>query len=105
MIYLSIVFILMNFYYLLNWKKLDKPFIQRDRNSKLDLVYYILKLLSWLWILIGVIFFNNLFFDLLLLSGLIRVPLYHLNIKWSNLWYRLTPPFQIILMCLMLFTH
>ena len=105
MTYLSIIFILMNFYYLFNWKKLDKPFIQRDRNSKTDLVYYILKLSFWVWILTGVIFFNSLLFNLLLLVGLIRVPLYHLNVNWSNLWYRLTPPLQVIIMFFMLFTH
>lgn len=105
MIYLSIIFILMNLYYLLNYKKLDKPFSERDRNSKLDLVYYVLKLLSWVWIIGGLFLQNNLFFILILIVGLLRIPLHHINTNWSSIWYRLTPPIHIIIMIIMLFTH
>jgi hypothetical protein len=105
MIYLSLVFILMNLYYLFNYRKLDKKFSERDKNSKLDLVYYILKLFSWVWIIIGLFLQNNILFILLLTMGLLRIPIYHINPNWSSICYRLTPPIHIIIMLIMLFTH
>ena len=40
---LSILFILNNLYYILNYKRLDEPFKMRDQNNKLDLFHYLLK--------------------------------------------------------------
>jgi len=102
--YLSIIFIIMNIYYLINYKRLDKSFSERDRNSKLDLIYYITKLLSWVWIIGGLFLENNIFYILLLSIGLIRIPLYHINKNWGSLWWRLTPPLHIIIMIIMIFT-
>jgi hypothetical protein len=105
MIYLAPLFILMNIYYLLNWSRLDKPFGERNKSSKLDLVYYILKLISWFWIIIGLFSPEIEFFIILLSLGLIRVPVYHINKNWSRLLWRLTPPIHIIVMLIMLFRH
>jgi hypothetical protein len=105
MIYFSLIFIVMYIYYILNYRNLDKPFIQRDRNSKLDLIYYILKVCSWVWIITGVFFTNNIFFIILLSTLVLKVPLYHLNSSLGSIWHRLIPPIHIITLFLMLLTH
>lgn len=95
----------MNIYYLLNYKRLDKSFSERDKNSKLDLVFYITKLLSWIWIIGGLFLENNIFYIILLSIGLLRIPIYHINPVWGSFWWRLTPPLHIIIMILMCFIH
>lgn len=95
----------MNIYYLMNYKRLDKTFSERDKNSKLDLIYYLLKLSSWIWIIGGLFLTNNFLYILLLCVGLLRIPLYHINNNWSSVWYRLTPPIHIILMIIILIKH
>jgi hypothetical protein len=102
-IYLSILFIYSNIYYLLNYKRLDKRFHERDKNSKLDLIYYITKLLFFIWILSGLILKKNWFFILMISMIIIKIPIYYLNKKWYNLFYRITPPIQILIMLIYLY--
>jgi len=95
---LSSIFIWNNIYYLLNYERLDKRFTERDKNSKVDLIYYITKVLFWIWLIVGLFTPMKYTFAVMLGIGLIRIPMYHISKKLSSVWFRLTPPFYIILM-------
>ncbi len=97
---LSLLFIWSNIYYLLNYERLDKRFSERDRNSKIDLVYYITKVLFWIWLVVGLLTPLKYTFIMMIGISLIRIPMYHISKKLSSIWFRLTPPFYIILMIL-----
>jgi hypothetical protein len=95
---LSLLFVWSNIYYLLNYERLDKRFTERDRNSKVDLVYYITKVLFWIWLVVGLFTPMKYTFIIMIVIGLLRIPIYHISKKLSSIWFRLTPPFYIILM-------
>ncbi len=99
---LALLFILNNLYYLINYKRLDKPFYKRDRNSLLDLFFYINKVLFIIWIIFG--FFTTYQTIMFIISILIlfRIPIFYVNKKLYSLIYRLTPPILIILILLIL---
>ena len=97
---LSIVFIFMNVYYMLKNKQLDKGFKDRDilGVSKLDLVYYLSKVLYWVWIPIG--FFTNqpeLFYVLFIL-GFLKFPIYHLSKNIFRIYNSLYPALSLIVL-------
>jgi hypothetical protein len=95
---LSSIFIFGNIYYLLNYKRLDKRFIERDKNSKIDLLYYIIKVLFLIWSIVGIFTPMKYIFLLIISIGLIRIPMFYINKGISSLWHRLTPIFYIILL-------
>jgi hypothetical protein len=98
----SIIFILSNFYYLKNYERLDKPFLLREKHSKLDYIYFVGEILFIVWILLS--FFSeyykiSLVFILLKFS---RYPLQFINKNISRLVWKLTPPIIILIMSLVL---
>jgi hypothetical protein len=99
---LSVLFILNNLYYILNYKRLDEPFRMRDKNNKLDLVHYLLKVFYIIWLVVGIFNFYSVF--ILILSSLIilRIPIYLISKKISLVYHRLVPPFTIITLLLYL---
>jgi hypothetical protein len=99
----SILFIINNIYYLINYKRLDKPFKQRDKNSILDLFYYINKVIFWIWLIFG-LFTPEYHLVLILISILlVRIPIFLINKRFSSILYRLTPPISIIILFFILF--
>jgi len=94
----SILFILNNIFYILNYRRLDKPFSQRDKNSILDLFFYFNKLLFVIWIIIGLI--SPMWIYFLIISSLIllRIPIHYLNKNLSTTLFRLTPIINIVVM-------
>ena len=80
---LSILFILNSLYYILNYKRIDEPFKMRDKNNKLDLVHYLLKVGYIIWLVIGIFNFYSIF--ILILSSLIlfRIPIYLVSKRFS----------------------
>jgi hypothetical protein len=100
---LSIIFIWSNTYYLLNYNRLDKRFSQRERNSKIDLIYYITKVLFWIWIITGLIIDYNYILLLIVSPSILKFPMFYINKKVYSLLYRLTPPFHIIVLIITLY--
>jgi hypothetical protein len=100
---LTILFVLNNIYYLFNYKRLDKPFKERDKNKILDLIFYINKVIFLIWLVFG--FFSPEFINILILTSiiLVRIPLFYINKKTSSLLFRLTPPISIIILLMILF--
>ena len=95
---LSLLFIWSNIYYVLNYVRLDKRFAERDRNSKVDLVYYVTKVIFWIWLILGLFTPMKYIFMIMMGIGLIRIPMYHISKNLTSVWFRLTPAFYTILM-------
>ena len=94
----SLLFIWSNIYYVMNYDRLDKRFAERDRNSKVDLVYYVTKVLFWIWLVVGLFTPMKYIFMIMMGIGLIRIPMYHISKNLTSVWFRLTPVFYTILM-------
>jgi|LakMenE18May11ns_1017448.scaffolds.fasta_scaffold8602879_2 hypothetical protein len=94
----SLLFIWSNIYYIINYNRLDKRFAERDRNSKVDLVYYVTKVLFWIWLVVGLFTPMKYIFMIMMGIGLIRIPMYHISKNLTSVWFRLTPVFYTILM-------
>ena len=100
----AFIFILNNIFYLLNYKRLDKKFSDRDKSSILDLVYYINKVLFLIW-LIFLFWTSFKIYSIILVSTILfRIPLLFLSNKMLSLIFRLTPIINIISLIILL-TH
>jgi hypothetical protein len=100
---LTILFILNNIYYLLNYRRLDKPFKQRDKNKILDLLFYINKLIFLIWLIFGIFTPYCIYIMILISIILIRIPIFYINKSTSSVLFRLTPPISIIILLMILF--
>ena len=94
----SLLFIWSNIYYVMNYDRLDKRFVERDRNSKIDLVYYVTKVIFWIWLVVGLFTPMKYIFMMMMGIGLIRIPMYHISKNLTSVWFRLTPAFYTVLM-------
>ena len=101
---ISIVFILNNLYYILNYRRLDEPFRMRDKNRKLDLVHYLFKIVYLIWIILGVFKFYSVIILILASLILLRIPIHVINKNVSLVYHRLIPPFTILLLIVYLFS-
>ncbi len=92
-------------YYILNYKRLDKPFNIREKNSRIDIIYFISKI-SIIPILI-LIYLNGynlisiLNLTLILSSFIINL----FNKKISNLFFKITPLISMISMIYILYVE
>jgi hypothetical protein len=94
----TLIFIWSNFYYLLNYKRLDLPLSERKINKKTDLIYYSIKVIFILWLIISLFLNPNIFIYSIIGLLLLRIPLYHMNKKIHSIVYKLTPPILIIIL-------
>ena len=101
----SIIFILSNLYYLRNYKRLDMPFSLREKNTKLDYLYYISEALFYIWLLLGTFTqFSHICIFLIVLM-LIRQPIVFISRKLSVILWKLNPIIIITVMIYILFRH
>lgn len=100
---LTILFIFNNIYYLLNYRRLDKPFKERDKNRIFDLLFYINKVVFLGWLVLGLFTTEWINISILISIILLRFPIYYLNKKTSSILFRLTPPISIIILLMILF--
>lgn len=96
---LSFLFIWMQLYYLSNINRLDKRFLDKDimSMSKFDLFYYITRVLYWIWIPLGLILGNPVFWFIIYMS-FIKLISFHINKKFYKFWNLLMIPFSIVTM-------
>jgi hypothetical protein len=101
----AIIFILNNIFYILNYRRLDKPFKERDKSSFLDLVYYFNRVLFIIWLIL--IFFTpfKIYSIIICLLILLRIPIHLLNKNISTLIFRLTPLTIISILTYLIFTN
>lgn len=100
---LTILFIFNNIYYLLNYRRLDKPFRERDKNRIFDLFFYINKVVFLGWLVFGIFTHYWIYITILLFIILIRIPFFYINKNISSILFRLTPPISIIILLMILF--
>lgn len=96
---ISIFFIWTEIFYVLNKKKLDDKFKNKDirETSILDLIYYLSRLSYYVWLIIGLFSSQQELFILLLSLRLLSLPFYHINKILYAIWDNILPSISIIL--------
>lgn len=99
------IFILNELFYFSNRRRLDLFFKKKDPTQikKIDILYYLIKILSVLWPIVGLFSgFRNLFIIILLL-GLFKFILYHFFKKIYSVYVDVYPILLIIIYIIILF--
>lgn len=101
---LSIVFIWNDAYFVFNKERLMNLFEEKDFMSltKVDVLFYFLKVVYWIWIIIGL--FSSSYFLILFILGFLKFPLYHLNKKAYIIYNNIVPILSILLLIIILFS-
>jgi hypothetical protein len=99
---LSLSFLFLNIYYILNYKRLDEPLRLRDFSRKLDLLYYFLKLVFIIWVLLGSFFGFSPIYNFMISVMVLRFPIFYLGKKLYWRYHRLVPILHIILLIILL---
>lgn len=104
--YLSLlIFIFNEIFYFSNRKRLDLFFKKKDPSQikKIDILYYLIKILSIVWPIIGLFSsFKYLFFIILLLS-IFKFILYHLFKNIYGIYLNIYPILLILVYIIILF--
>jgi hypothetical protein len=107
--YLSLIplFIWMNLFYLSNITKIDIRFHQIDlsKSNKTLILFYITKILYWMWIIFGI--YLKLYTPVLILISLTIVKFlsYRFSTKLYKISNLITPIISIVLMTLIVLTY
>jgi len=99
---MSLLFIFSNIYYILNYKRLDEPFRLRDYSKKIDLLYYLLKVIFIFWVIFGIFYNLSTLYYLLMLVMLLRFPVFYTSKAFYLKYHRLVPIFNVILLTILL---
>ena len=102
----AIFFMFNEIYYVYNKIELDTTFNDKDKNisslSKMQLAYYVMRVLYWIWLIIGLFSpMSNLFTFLLILRSL-KFPFFHISKKFYVIWDNLLPAISFIFMLMIL---
>jgi len=97
-------FIWNELYYILNRKRLNTNFENKDIDSmrKMDLIYYSIRVLYWIWMIIGMFSGMSTFFIILFSLGFLKFPLYHTSSKIYKIYDYILPFSSIIILVLIL---
>lgn len=94
--YLAILFIISNIFFLFDKKRLEKNFKDIDKHNKFDFVYYLIQTIFPVWVLV-INFTNFSVYTLsLVVLFILKFITYHLNEKIFYYYY-LIYPFLIII--------
>lgn len=80
---LAILFIWNELYYFINYDKLGTK-INIDNFetfNKIDLFYYLSKIVYWIWIFVGCAFIGTIPFNLILGLSILRIPMFLFGLK------------------------
>jgi hypothetical protein len=103
--YLSILLFTWNeIYYILNKDRLDINFKNKDVMSvtKIDLIYYAVRVLYWGWIIYGMFFYTpHFYFILLFILGFLKFPIFHINRKLYFVYEFILPIISILILVLL----
>jgi hypothetical protein len=101
---ISILFALNEIYYVFNKSKLDTNFKNLDVKSstKLDITHYLLKIIFWVWMIIGIWSSQSSLFLFLTTLHLIRFPFYHLSRRLYIIWTNILPSISFIFILIIL---
>jgi hypothetical protein len=96
----SILFAINEIYYLRNKKGLDIKFKERDIESttRLDLIYYLLRFVSWIWIILGIFEGSSSLFLVVFVLSFIKFPLFHISLRCYYWWIYISSVIRIVLL-------
>jgi len=101
---LTILFFWMEIYYVYNKANLDTIVKNRDveQTSMKDILYYVSRLLFYVWLIIGMWSSQSDLFIFLTVLHALSFPFYHLSRKLYIIWGNFLPSISIIFMLIIL---
>jgi len=101
---LPILFILNIIYFIKNRDYLQKGYSEKDVSDirGIELVYYYVNLIYYLFILFGLLIDNT--YWLLLLAYFIKFPIYHINKRFYRIYSYLYPYISIVFLLYLLYS-
>lgn len=98
-------FIFSEIYHFFNKKRLDLLFKNKDVSTirKVDIVFYMVKLLSIFWPIIGLFSSFNHLFLLIIAINLLKFVIYHLEDNIYKFYIRVLPWFNVTIYITILF--
>ena len=101
---ISILFALNEIYYVFNKSKLDTNFknLNVKSSTKLDIAHYLLRIMFWIWMIVGIWSSQSSLFIFLTTLHLIRFPFYHLSRRVYIIWTNILPSISFIFILLIL---
>jgi len=100
-----VLFIFNEIFYVYNKTELDSLFADKNLSalSKLELVYYLLRVLYWVFLGLGLFSSHYILFLILIVFRFLKFPLFHINKKLYIVWNNILPIISIIMMLIILF--
>jgi len=101
---LLIIFAFNEVYYVFNKTRLDLNMKNRDVDAtkSIDIGHYLLRILFWIWIVIGLWSSQSEMFMFLGSLHLLRFLFYHINRKLYIIWDNILPSISIIFIMIIL---
>jgi hypothetical protein len=101
---ISILFALNEIYYVFNKSKLDTNFknLNVKSSTKLDIAHYLLRIMFWIWMIVGIWSSQSELFIFLTTLHLIRFPFYHLSRRLYIIWTNILPSISFIFILIIL---
>jgi len=101
---ISILFALNEIYYVFNKSKLDTNFknLNVKSSTKLDIAHYLLRIMFWIWMIVGIWSSQSELFIFLTTLHLVRFPFYHLSRKLYIIWTNILPSISFIFILIIL---
>lgn len=101
---ISILFALNEIYYVFNKSKLDTNFknLNVKSSTKLDIAHYLLRIMFWIWMIVGIWSSQSELFIFLATLHLIRFPFYHLSKRLYVIWTNILPSISFIFILIIL---
>ena len=101
---ISILFALNEIYYVFNKSKLDTNFKNLDVKSstKLDIAHYLLRIMFWVWMIVGIWSSQSNLFIFLTILHLVRFPFYHLSRRLYIIWTNILPSISFMFILIIL---
>jgi hypothetical protein len=101
---ISILFALNEIYYVFNKSKLDTNFknLNVKSSTKLDIAHYLLRIMFWIWMIVGIWSSQSELFIFLTTLHLIRFPFYHLSRRLYIIWTNILPSISFIFVLIIL---
>ena len=101
---ISILFALNEIYYVFNKSKLDTNFknLNVKSSTKLDIAHYLLRIMFWVWMIVGIWSSQSNLFIFLTILHLVRFPFYHLSRRLYIIWTNILPSISFIFILIIL---
>jgi hypothetical protein len=101
---LLILFIINNIYFLKNRDYLQQKFSEKTSIKLLDVLYYYINLVYYVFVFVGLFTDNKLYFYILTITYLLKFPLYHISKKIYRIFSYLYPHIVVLILLILLYS-